>query len=326
MNIKNDKLAYFSVDILFSEALDFGLEEIANAVSEDYPETAISVHPVHAGKHIKTDEPVLGMLKPVDPRNGYVVTLNGLGAPDEEFRAADNSEIAWHSGGFAHCAIDALASHTSYVSVSIQTMDHSRGARFRAVRQLMAVSAVLAELPIALGVLVHWSSHMIEPGFWVEGVKKAMRGELPLSQWISYRSGWVNAGNKSDMLTSGYTKGLRSFVGYEVHLASAPIPPSDAKLLLKNVCSTILQCETAPRNGDLLGLDNDPVKYKVRRSQNAKGTMDPVLVLMHPDIWAQDDGDVSRLLPNYPPTRRRNSHFRDRFVTRQLFPHLVPVN
>lgn len=319
MNSSTDTLAYFSVDILFSEALDFDLEEIASAVSEDYPDAAIGVHPVHAGKHVTTDAPVLGMLKPLDPRNGYVIFMNGLGAPDEEFRTADNSEIAWLSGGFAHCAIDAIKSHQSYITLSIQTDDRSRQGCLRAVRQLMAVSAVLAELPIALGVLVHWSSHMIEPRLWVEGVRKSMRGELPLSTWVSFRCGLEKQRTGSGPRTIGYTKGLRSFVGYELHLAPAPIPPSDAKLLLKQVCLTILHCQSEPMDGDLLGVENSSVRYRVRRPGSDAGTPDPVLFLLHPDVWGDDDAHIARLVPNFPTARRSNSLFRDRFITKQLY-------
>lgn len=275
--------AYFSIDILFSESLDFNLEEVAKAVSEDYPQAAVAVHAVNKGKSVRTDKVVLGMLKPLDPRNGHVVVMNGIGHPDEEFRAADHSEIAWRSGAFAHCAMDAIRSHQSYMTLSVQTNDHSLRGQFRAVRQLMAVSAVFAELPICLGILVHWSSHMVAPGTWVKGVQKSVREEWPVSEWLSFRCGWDGNKNASNGHAVGYTKGLRNFLGYELHVAAAPIQPSDAKLLLRFACLAILQGNATPRDGDTFGLQNNAQRYKVHKPQNANGTLSPVMILMHPE-------------------------------------------
>lgn len=275
--------SYFSVDILFGEAFDFNLEEVADAVSSDYPEAAVDVHPVNAGKNVRTDKTVLGMFKPVDPKNGHVVLVNGTGQPDEEFRTADHSEIAWRSGGFAHFALDAIKSHKSYITLSVQTPDNSLKGQFRAVRQLMAVSAVFAELPISLGVLVHWSSHMLDPGTWVEGAQKAMRGDWPISEWVSFRCGW-NAGSPArEKVSVGHTKGLRNFLGFEAHIASAPIPPSDAKMLLRKACLKILESGKEPINGDFLRFANDPLEYRIQRPQNSDGSFGPVMVLLHPE-------------------------------------------
>lgn len=283
MKPDNRTQAYFSIDILFSEALDFNLEEIAEAVSEDYPLAAVEVHPVNAGKHIRTDQVVLGMLRPVDTRNGHVVLLNGIGTPDEEFRAADHSEIAWRSGGYAHCALNAIKSHQSYMTLSIQTADQSLVGRFRAVRQLMAVSAVFAQLPISLGILVHWSSHMIAAGTWVKGVQKSMRGEWPLADWFSFRCGWDAKQSGSAKYAVGYSKGLRNFLGYELHFAAAPVAPSDAKLVLRKACLATLQSGKELRDGDAFSFDDGPLRYEARRLRNADGTHGPVVVLLHPE-------------------------------------------
>ncbi len=285
---KNTPSSYYSIDILFGESFDFDLEEIAEAVSEDYPQAAVSVHPVNKGKHVRTDKVVLGMLKPLDARNGHVVVMNGTGHPDEEFRAADHSEIAWRSGGFAHCALDAIKSHQSYMTLSVQTTDQSLLGQFRAVRQLMAVSAVFAELPICLGILVHWSSHMVAPGTWVKGVQKSMRDDWPVYDWISFRCGWDVKRTMSKTHAVGYTKGLRNFLGYELHVAAAPIKPSDAKLLLKQACLSILQGSREPQDGDTFGIETSPLRYRISRPQNANGVLNPVMVLVHPDAPEHD--------------------------------------
>lgn len=283
MKTGNRTMAYFSIDILFSEALDFNLEEIAEAVCEDYPLAAVEVHPVNKGKHVQTDQVVLAMLRPLDTRNGHVVLMNGAGAPDEEFRTADHSEIAWRSGGYAHCALNAIKSHKSYITLSVQTSDHSLVGQFRAVRQLMAVSAVFAQLPISLSVLVHWSSHMIAASTWVTGVQKAMRSEWPLSEWFSFRCGWDVKKDRSQKKAVGYTKGLRDFLGYELHVAAAPIEPSDVKRLLRQASLAALTGEKL-RDSDALGLDNGLLRYKAHRPRNADGALGPVMVLLHPDV------------------------------------------
>lgn len=285
-------VAYFSIDILFEKALDFDLEEIANAVSEDYPLTPVEVHPVNIGKSIKTDQVVFGMLKPLDARNGHVIVMNGTGSPDEDFRAADHSEIAWRSGGYAHCALDAIRSHQSYITLSVQTFDHSLEGKFRAVRQLMAVSAVFAQLPIAIGILVHWSSHMIAASTWVTGAQKSMRGEWPLYEWFSFRCGWEAKKSMSDRCAVGYTKGLRNFLGFELHVAAAPVNPSDAKTLLRKACLFSLQSNRELRDGQMVTLENDPHRYKIRRPRNANNTPGAVIVLLHPGTLENEKPDA----------------------------------
>ncbi|MGA9436390.1 MAG: hypothetical protein WBV62_19340 [Roseobacter sp.] len=297
VHLNPDNVAYFSIDILFEEALDFDLSEIAEAVSEDYPLTPVEVHPVDIGKNIKTDQVIFGMLKPQDARNGHVVLMNGTGSPDEEFRAADHSEIAWRSGGYAHCALDAIKSHKSYMTLSIQTFDQSLEGKFRAVRQLMAVSAVFAQLPIAIGILVHWSSHMIAASTWVKGVQKTMRGEWPLSEWFSFRCGWEATKHASNRNAVGYTKGLRNFLGFELHVAAAPISPSDAKSLLRKACLATLQDTRNLRDRHTFTIENDQLRYKAHRSQNANGTPGAVMVLLHPAISDHDTADLDLWLP-----------------------------
>lgn len=280
----SQKVAYFSIDILFKEALDFDLEEIAEAVSEDYPVTAVDVHPVNIGKSISTDQIVFGMLKPRDDHNGHVIVMNGTGSPDEEFRAADHSEIAWRSGDYAHCALDAIKSHQSYITLSIQTFDQSLEGKFRAVRQLMAVSAVFAQLPIAIGILVHWSSHMIAASTWVTGAQKSMRGEWPMSEWFSFWCGLEATTSTSSRCAVGYTKGLRNFLGFELHVAAAPINPSDAKSLLRKACLSALKNYRELHDDQVVTLENDPLRYKVRRPRNANGSPGAVMVILHPSI------------------------------------------
>lgn len=317
-------LAYFSVDLLFGEPLDFDLEEIAEAVSEDYPQASVLVHPVNTGKSVRTDKVILGMLMPKDSRNGHVVLMNGIGHPDEEFRNADHSDITWRSGGFAHCAREAIKSHQSYMTFSVQTTDHSLVGQFRAVRQLMAVSAVFAELPICLGVLVHWSSHMVAPGTWVDSARKAMRGQWPTNEWVSFRCGWDAKRTERGRHAVGYTKGLRNFLGFELHIAAAPIEPSDAKSLLKRACATILESGGAMQDGDTFSVGYDEPIYTVRLPVNPNGTKGSVMVLVHPDTPVNDSSEPAakvatttsdwRYNPNRPAPNFMKSLFEEHAI------------
>ena len=54
----------------------------------------------------------------------------------------------------------------------------------------MRETALLSAVRIALGVLVHWSSHIVAPAKWVQAPQKSAQGDWPLMEWISYCGGW----------------------------------------------------------------------------------------------------------------------------------------
>ncbi len=281
---KTDDIVEFSVQILFSETLEFTLDEIAQAVSEDFPEAAVTVPGEMPAEVIKTDGLTLGIFQPTDPANGRLVTMTGLGVPDENFRAADHTELAWRSGpGFAQAALDAIKSHQSYLGLSISTTDTSLTGRYRAARQLTSIAAVFAGLPIALGVLVQWTGHMVAPAAWVKSAHEAAKGEWPLPTWIAYRGGWDAAHGTQSQYAVAYTIGLTQFLDFEFHLEPAPILPSDAIKMLFGACWLPLEGGSAYRDGDTMGVEGSDLRYTMRRRKTDDGAEAAIMSLLHPE-------------------------------------------
>jgi len=273
----------FSVDILFSEPLNFDLSEIVDAVNADHPGSSVRVSPINPRQSCSTDQMINAILEPVDPENGRLITLITPGFPDENFRSQDHTELAWRSAPFSHGALDAVKQHKSYVSVSISPAEPTLAARFRAARQINAVSAVFAALPISLGVLAQWAGRLSEPKAWCAAAEQAGKGEWPISSWLSYRAGWDVESVSESTHSVGYTTGLKSFVDYEIHMESAPLKPGEVMPMLMGASYLSLQGGNELKDGDTIGGESDGLKYRIRRSKSENGSVGPVLSLLHPD-------------------------------------------
>ncbi len=281
----------FSLEILLSEPLEFDLAEIVAAVDEDYPANAVTVSPINPKTMVKTDDVVMALLTPVDPENGQMITFTGAGFPDDGFRAADNTELAWRSGPFAEGALHAIKTYESYVTLSVKASDASLAARFRAARQLTAVAAVFAQLPITLGVLVHWTSHMVAPEVWVKAAQRASQDQWPLTEWISYRAGWdVTRGQQTEYAV-GYTVGLSRFLDWEFHMEAAPIQPSDVLQMLMGACYLPLQGGSNCRDGDTMGVEGSDLKYTMRRRNASHGGPGKTVSLLHPQSPLDEEAE-----------------------------------
>lgn len=268
----------FSVDILFSEPLHFELNEIIEAVNEDFPSCQVKDSGINPTQSIKTDEVVLAILEPVEKHDGGSIKFIGAGFPDDNWRKADHTESLWRSGGFGQ---DALAHHKSYMSISVDAADGSLASRFRAARLLNVVTAVFAKLPITLAIYVKWTGHFARRDLWVKAAEDAVKGEWPLVSWISYRGAW-NAAEGQSKYAVGYTVGLQQFLPYELHMESAPIQPSDVIQFLCGAVWMPLQGGSTYKDGDTVGAE-DGTPYRIRRRHAPDGTPLDVFVLLHPD-------------------------------------------
>lgn len=311
----------FSVQILFSEALTFDLDEIVQAVAEDFPECRVAV-PSFCEEigPVSTDQTVVCALCPVDTENGDLIAFSGMGFVDEDFRTADHTELAWRSGSsFAQKSLDAIKAHQSYLTLSISAKDTSLASRFRAARQLMAVSAVFAQLPITLGVLVQWSAHMVDPAVWAEGAHRAAKGEWPITSWISFRGAWEASNGPQTTYAVGYTTGLAHFLDFEFHLEPAPIMPTEAIKILYGACWLPLEGGSKYRDGDTMGVEDSGLKYTMRRKKLDDGALGPVMSLIHPESPLDMDAvfgpnPLAKPPPGYDNTNHANIGFLKRLL------------
>lgn len=276
----------FSVDILFSEPLHFELDEIIEAVNEDFPSCQIKDPGINPAKSIKTDGVVLAMLQPVEKQDGGLIKFIGAGFPDENWRKADHTESLWRSGGFGE---NALAQHTSYVNVSVDAVDGSLASRFRAARLLNAVTAVFAKLPITLAIHVNWTGHFDRPDKWVQSADMAVKGEWPLMSWVSYRGAW-NAAEGQSKYAVGFTVGLKQLLPYELHVESAPIKPLDVIQFLCSAVWMALQGGSTYKDGDTVGAEGD-LRYRIRQRHAQDGTPLDIFVLIHPDSPIDEEAE-----------------------------------
>lgn len=268
----------FSVDLLFSEPLHFDLDEIIAAVNEDFPSCQIKDSGINPTKSMKTDDVVLGIIQPVEPQDGASIHLIGAGFPDESFRNANLTEELWRSGGFGQ---QEVARHQSYLSFSVDAVDDSLASRFRAARLLNVVTAVFAKLPITLAIYNKWTGHFVRPTQWVEAAETAVKGEWPLTSWISYRGAWNLAPGLNEYAV-GYTVGLSQFLPYEIHMESAPIKPTDVLQMLFAACWMPLQGGSVYEDGNTVGVE-EGVQYRIRERHTADGKPAGIFVLLHPD-------------------------------------------
>ncbi|MFV2052348.1 DUF4261 domain-containing protein [Aliiroseovarius sp. YM-037] len=269
----------FSVDILFSEPLQFELDEIVAAVNEDFPTCQIKDVGINPSNSLKTDNPILAALEPVEAHDGQMIQMIGIGFPDEEFRNADHTETIWRSGGFGK---EALAKHQSYLNVSVKAVNGSLAARFRAARLLNAVTAVFAQLPITLGIYIKWGAHLVSPDHWQNAAEQAMTGDWPLTTWLSYRAGWDAGPDRSSQFAVGYTTGLKQFLPYELQIEAAPIKPTDVIQMLAAAAWMPLQGGSVYEDGNTVGVE-EGVRYVLRQPRNPDDSPGDVFVLLHPD-------------------------------------------
>ena len=274
MEPQRAEMTSFSVDVLLSEPLHFDLDEIVSAVNEDFPSCQIRDPGINPTQSIKTDEVVIAVLEPVDPQDGGMIKLIGAGFPDEEFRNADHTEALWRSGGFGQAEV---AAYKSYIHISVDPVDDTLASRFRAARILSVVSAVFAKLPITLAIYNAWTHHFIRPAQWVEDAATAVKGEWPLTSWVSYRVGWNNAPGQAQHAV-GFTTGLKAFLPYELHMESAPIKPTDVLQMLYGAAWMPLQGGSVYEDGNTVGVE-EGIRYRLRKRPG----QDDVFVLLHPD-------------------------------------------
>ena len=184
----------FSIYLLLSEPLQFNTTEILAAVREDYPQLSWS----DGLSEPETGEPGEGF--DVDTGTGGFAAM--FGAVDENapshvaFTTVPGPcDLEWGTiverSKLTFPGVEqAIQSHVSQLMISLPSVDQSLEARFDAARRLTCLGAVFAKLPVCLGVYFPSADLVVAPTQWASAADTALRGEVPVFEWISSEGGF----------------------------------------------------------------------------------------------------------------------------------------
>ncbi len=160
-------------------------------------------------------------------------------------------------------AVNAVARHRGCFSVTLNSVDKSREARFDAMRRLICIGAVFAKLPICVGVYNPSADHLVEPRKWVTAAATAVQGKLPHLEWISLVVAPVPDGNMPVPHTVS-SIGFAAFTGREITMPLARVPPSDAGRWVFSAMTMVMEYGHILRDSDTIGPEEEIVRVQVR--------------------------------------------------------------
>ncbi len=274
--------ACFSVYVWFDQPLDFSLDEIAVALGEDYPEMRgwQPMLPGYTMPPISTEDVIVGCLTNDDPVEGGLMSFSGVpGALSGELVAATPLVSGFESGR------PPAAKFRRYVSITIDSKEHDIASRFRAMRALTCLTAVLAGLPTCVAVYHYSARLLVAPGTWVGAAKTAVRGEWPLPAWTAYRY----FGQDGDVPQIGCAShGLAAFTGHDVTFMPAPVSRADATLYVLGAQWMLTTSNNQFADGDTMGLEGSDEKLRLRFVQESSEQDVDRWMVFHPGCPIDD--------------------------------------
>lgn len=297
----------FSVYVLFTEPVSFTNRDILAALREDFPELdwtdtlengadtarfydetytagdvlVTSLFPGGEG-NLPGMIPLISMPGRCEIDWGHMCARNRLTFPGAEA---------------------AVARHRTYIQVMVHSVDGSLEARFDAARRASCLGAVFASLPVATAVYYPNGDTVVAPERWIEGAKTALKGEVPLLQWINLGVQPVPDGGDPVPVTV-HTVGVAAFTGHEILLPLARIEPAQAAELVCGATVLYLQYGNAFNDGDTLGPEGDAaLKLRIRHApEGALGLQTDNWVLLHPrSTLAPREEELFGKRPGVPP-------------------------
>ncbi len=256
----------FSIYVLFSERLEARVGEILDAVAEDYEGVDWSSHQLGPdlvdtrGVTLSTDLGRSGDLQK-DKARGKTTFMGMPGRCDINWDAVLQASRVINPNGRA-----AVERHTDHLHISVGSPegDTSLAARFDAARRVTCIGAVLAKLPIALGVYFPNGDLLVPPDLWVEAAETAMKGEVPVLQWMSiYTNFFEWDGPEPRPVTAG-TIGLAAFNGHELVMPQACIPGPEAAQWIYGAVRMMLEAGHEFGDGNTMGVEGEGKPIRIR--------------------------------------------------------------
>ncbi len=256
----------FSIYVLFSDHLQGGIKEVLDAVAEDYKGVDWSSHQMGPDQ--------------IDTRGVTLSTDFGL---LEDFGADAARGKTSFIGMPGRCQIDwdpvlqasrlinpdgrlAVERHTDHLQISVGSPkgDTSLAARFDAARRVTCIGAVLAKLPITLGVYFPNADLLVPPDQWVKAADTAMKGEIPVLQWMSiYTNFFEWDGPEPKPVTAG-TIGLAAFNGHELLMPQARVTGPEAGKWMYGAVRMMLEAGHEFGDGNTMGVEGEGKPIRIR--------------------------------------------------------------
>lgn len=298
----------FTVHVLFSEPLQGTAGEIVAAAAEDYPgldwsfdnlgPDEVNTRSVTLAVDFQSNSKVRGMTR-----------FTGHPGPCllEPEPIVEKSKYAWRDPQQAR---DVMARHTDYLSVSVASPkdDISIAARFDAARRATCLSAVLAKLPIALGVYFPSADLLMPPETWAKAAETAMTGKVPVLQWVNIYANHFQPDETGIHPVTVGTIGMAAFNGHEIVMPMVRIPAKEAAIFTSCAVSMLLDADHEFGDGNTMGFDAGDKACRIRHVK--EGTLDlqtDAWMLFHTSSGLDDEEILGERALRPPPPGVDNS-------------------
>ncbi len=283
----------FTIYVLFSEPLEATFSELIEAAAEDYPGLDWTHENVGTEKINTRDVTMAVDFSITDPKKGGLRIVGMPGRCEFDWQPViGNSCLIFPNGNIA------VDRHTDHMSITVNSPkdDTSVAARFDAARRMTCLGAVLAKLPIALGVYFPNGDTLVQPHKWVEAADTAMKGEIPVLEWMTL---FVSRFDEPPMPlpVTVSTIGLAAFNGHEIVMPRARMDPGEAAHWVYCTVRMLLEADNVFVDGDTLGVEAGKKPIRIRHVK--EGTHDA-----QTDQWcllhASSDIDEAKLFGPRP--------------------------
>lgn len=279
---KRSETSRFDAYVLLSEPLTFTTDEIRTALCEDYPALQIENAPPVVGEMacdtaaFVTAPMIMGQAGE-DACLTTLIRLPGYGTWDvaalseRQMRRVPDID-------------QRMARNASYICISVSAKSNSLTDAFRAARLSSCIAAVFARLPVALAVYWEGADHFLTPEQVISMADEAMDDTWPCMSWLSLD---LQSGPAGDAVLSQVTsRGLASFVDYELVHTFAPVPAKEAATTIMSASWMVLQAGHSFCDGDTLGHEgkSKETAYKIRRiPKTVFGSPTDLVAMVHPN-------------------------------------------
>ncbi|MEO1722564.1 MAG: hypothetical protein AAFR84_09195 [Pseudomonadota bacterium] len=273
-----------TLELLFDGPLDAEIDEIADALAEDFPNLRGWRPPFPNMPPVNIGGTTAAFLQSDDPDHGGRAMLISYphiaNSPIRSFRAILD-QAARQSLTF-NGASDAVAAMRGHLTINMDAKSTDIVDRFHAARVLSSIAAVFAKLPMCLGIYVPWAQMIVAPKMIVDAAEQAAKDEWPLAAWINILI--ARDDSTQPPLWSATTIGLASFKGVEMQFAKAPVDVSAAGAWTFGACWLLLQSGNQFSDGNTMGLENSDLHYRLRFFEEGReGVATDCWVVIHPD-------------------------------------------
>lgn len=290
----------FSAYVLLSEGIQFNTNEIAQALTEDYPSLEIK-EPTNDVLEFdcNTDEFITSpMLMGSGGKDAHPVSLIRLPG----YGTWDPKSIPLRQSWLCPDISDRLKRNRSYICVSVGARDNTLEATFRAARLCSCVAAVFAKLPVALAAYWETADCFLSPKAVIKMADEAVCDKWPVPEWIGLDL--VRGQVDGQPMAGGLTVGLKAFRNVEISHAGAPIEMADAAGMLISVATMSLEYGRDYADGDTIGREGQSREDSYRVRVVPKGTNDSncdVYLIVHPKSKVDHEALAGPILTRPPP-------------------------